>query len=117
MSLQMVQGGRWGAVLKPGRGHVPPAAPPMVDLLVEEYVSSTKRVIRHVLPTPASPTTSSLNVVEYWPPGVGSGSCDGLSFCLASVATSQKVSTCSKPAVVSRLPGGWKWVSLDFGAV
>ena len=66
----MVQGGRWGAVLKPGRGHVPPAAPPMVDLLVEEYVSSTKRVIRHVLPTPASPTTSSLNVVEYWPPGV-----------------------------------------------
>ena len=76
----------------------------MVLLFVLEKVSSTKRVMRQVLPTPASPTTSSLNVVEYWPPGVGSGSCDGLSFCLASVATSQNVFTCSKPAVVSRLP-------------
>eukprot|EP00964_Phaeocystis_antarctica_P016686 scaffold9181_cov40-Phaeocystis_antarctica.AAC.2 len=66
---------------------------PMVLLFVLEKVSSTNRVMRHVLPTPASPTTSSLNVVEYWPPGVGSGSCDGLSFCLASVATSQKVAT------------------------
>ena len=32
-------------------------------------------------------------MVEYWPPAVGSGSCDGLSFCLASVATSQNVLT------------------------
>ena len=29
---------------------------PMVLLLVLEKVSSTKRVMRHVLPTPASPT-------------------------------------------------------------
>ena len=46
---------RW----EPGR-----ARTPMVDLHVDEKTSSTKRVIRHVLPTPASPTTSSLKVVE-----------------------------------------------------
>ena len=40
---------------------------PMVDLEVDVKVLSTNRVMRHVLPTPASPTTRSLNVVEYAP--------------------------------------------------
>jgi hypothetical protein len=89
---------------------------PIVERLASAYASSTKREMSDVLPTPASPTQRSLNVVLYVPPSVGRGSSEGLSFCLASVATSHSSREYSTPDADSTIPSA-RWSELESAAL